>query len=148
MDLKARAVSRVIDGVTYRCWPVPFAAGRPLLVRAMRVMGPALSAAFEKADKPEAAMAAGLGRVTESLEDADVARFASTFGDASEYEDAETGKTVPLVERNQSLHFAGRYGAFVAWLIFAMEVNGFDSFFSTLSAEIAELRAPETPTSA
>jgi hypothetical protein len=132
INLRERTETRVIEGVTYRCWPVPFGVGRPLLVRAFKAVAPAFAAAF-RSGAGDGGMASALEAIAGSLDDADVAKFAASFGDAAEYE--EDDKSIPLVSRNQDLHFAGRYDVFLQWLMFAMEVNGFARFFSTLRDE-------------
>ncbi len=139
MDLSARSEERTIDGVNYKCWPVPFGVGRPLLVRAFKAVAPAFAAAFKSGGTGGGGMAAALEAIAASLDDTDIAKFATAFGDASsfwgELKEGEGWKPLPTVVQN--LHFAGRYDAFLQWLIFAMEVNGFARFFSTLKDEAA-----------
>jgi len=147
MDLKARAESRVIDGVTYRCWPLPFATGRPLLVRAFKAIAPAFGALVGGEADAKAAIAA-LEAVARSLTDEDLATFGAQFGNAAEYDDAGTGKAVPLIAANQNLHFAGRYDAFLEWLMFSMEVNGFARFFNSLRQDAPTPAPPASGSSA
>lgn len=132
-DLRSRAETRAIDGVTYRCWPLPFGAAKPLLTRAFKVAAPAFAAmmqgAQEGTDGGQEAVKA-IGALATELTEADIERFSEAFGNASEYVDGE--KNVPLVVTNQNMHFAGRPDVFLRWMIFSMEVNGFARFFSTL----------------
>lgn len=148
MDLSQRAEEREIDGVNYRCWPVPFGVGRPLLVRAFKAVAPAFAAAFRGGTAHDGGMAAALESIAASLDDADVSKFAQAFGDASSYwgQNAKGDAWIPLVTQVQNLHFAGRYDAFLGWLVFAMEVNGFARFFTTLRDEATSATTPtETP---
>lgn len=157
MDLSTRAEERIIDGVNYRCWPLPFGQGRPLLVRAFKAVAPAFAAAFRGGASGEAGMAGALEAIAEHLDDSDVEKFARSFGDAASYwgEKKDGEGWIPLVSATQNLHFAGRYDAFFQWLIFAMEVNGFARFFNTLKDEAGSVRdqpdktesPPSSPTS-
>lgn len=149
MDLSARAEERIIEGVNYRCWPVPFGVGRPLLVRAFKAVAPAFAAAFRGGAKADDGMAGALEAIAGTLEDTDIAKFAQAFGDASSFwgEKKDGEGWIPLVSTTQNLHFAGRYDAFLQWLVFAMEVNGFARFFTTLRDEAASPPTPPSPPS-
>ena len=147
MDLSTRAQERIIDGVNYRAWPVPFSVGRPLLVRAAKIAAPAFAAALKSAGEPAstgaqqaAQMSGALEAIGAYLTDTDVVKFADAFGSASSYWGEKKGGEegwIPLVVANQDMHFAGRYSAFLQWLQFNMEVNGFADFFNTLKDEAA-----------
>lgn len=146
MDLSTRAQERIIDGVNYRAWPVPFSVGRPLLVRAAKIAAPAFAAAL-KSGESAAQMSGALEAIGANLTDTDVVKFADAFGSASSYWGEKKGGEegwIPLVVANQDMHFAGRYSAFLQWLQFNMEVNGFADFFNTLKDEAA---GPPTPAS-
>ena len=127
MGLEERQQEKEIDGTLYRVTPLPFGIGQKALMRLLKVLSPVLSAALS--DNSQGAM---LSAIPGALTEDDLAWFARTFGDASFYQ--EGGKWVPLVTKNQELHFAGRYETFFRWLIFSIEVN-FSGFFSGLSRD-------------
>ncbi len=121
MGLEERAQEREIDGRTYRVLPIPFGKGRALLVRVLQLLRPLLASSGGGE-----ALASLIGE----LNDADLKLFAEAFGNASFVADGQ-GNWMPLVPQNQELHFAGRYGEFLRWLTFCLEVN-YGSFFAGL----------------
>ena len=137
MDLRERAQEREIDGTLYRCWPLPFSAMRPLLVRLFNKVAPGLSAALAgvaDAGDEGAQRVRLMGALTGALgalSDDDVAALARALGSASEYVDGD--RNVPLIERNHDMHFAGRPDVYLAWIQFGLEVNGAARFFSTMT---------------
>ena len=120
MGLEERAQDREIDGVTYRSWPLPFGIGQKALLRTIRVLSP-IMAVLTRGDQ-----AAVFDVLPTALTDEDVAYFSDIFGKSSKYKDGENW--VPLLTSAQELHFAGRYSAFMRWVVLNMEVN-FAGFF-------------------
>ena len=134
----ARAQEREIDGVMYKAWPIPFAKGRPALVRLLGIVGPVLSK-ITNAKSAEAASAL-FSALPASLTDADLTYFANLFGDASAYKTID-GHWAPLVDKTQATHFEGRYLAFFQWLGFCVEVN-FSGFFTGMSSALRSAALP------
>ena len=129
MGLEDRSQTRTIDNVEYKTHPVTFGVGRSILLKVARAAAPALKVMMAEGTAEEK-MAGTLAALTGTLVDADIAEMAKAFGDASYYNDGRN--MVPLTSMIQELHFAGRYDAFLQWLIFCMEVNGFGRFFTTM----------------
>lgn len=121
LNLRDKAQQRDIDGVTYEAWPLPLGLAQTILLKFLRALG----AAAEALDESSAAQFAALAK---ALPDADLSFIASKFGDASAY--SEGSSLVPLVARTQEFHFAGRFDAYLQWLLFCAEVN-FAGFFDT-----------------
>jgi hypothetical protein len=100
-------------------------------VRAFKLAAPVAGAVASGQDT--GALGPAIGALAQGLQDADLDAFAKAFGNAASYclvDEQGNEKWVPLVEQNQGLHFAGRPDAFFAWLMLAMEANGFFRFFS------------------
>lgn len=114
MGLEEKAEERPIDGTTYRCWPLPWGTARPLLVRVLKIISPLMDG--------------DIATLASSLTDADLEVFGKAFGNASSYTDGD--RQPLLTDSMQQLHFAGRPDVFLAWVAFAMEVNGFARFFT------------------
>ena len=121
INLRDKAQQRDIDGVNYEVWPLPLGLAQTILLKFVRAIG----AAAEAADANDAAQFAALAK---ALPDSELSFIAGKFGDASAYE--EDGKMVPLIARTQEFHFAGRFDAYLQWLLFCAEVN-FAGFFDT-----------------
>jgi hypothetical protein len=126
MGLEDRKVSKTIDGVVYEVTPLPFGVGRKALMRAIRIVSPIISAAFKEGD-PRATAAAIFDVLPDALSDEDVEYFAQTFGPYSQFQSGT--EPTKLTTAQQDLHFAGRYYAFMQWLLFCFEAN-FADFFS------------------
>ncbi len=140
-NLRAKAQRRDIDGVTYEVWPLQHSVAQKILLKFLRALGAAASAV----DGSDGAQFAALAK---ALPDEDIAFIAAKFGDASACE--EDGKMVPLVAMKQDMHFAGRFDAYLRWLLFAAEVN-FAGFFDTerrraIVDDFAKLGAAANPT--
>jgi hypothetical protein len=142
MGLDERAQEREIDGFTYKVQPLPFGIGRKVLVRTLHVIGPILKAlaANGRGTKWEQG-AAALAAIPEALSDDDLRFLGDNFGDASWFRHPENGNMVGLVAKTQEFHFAARYAAFTAWILFALEVN-YAGFFSggVMKDAVAHLR--------
>lgn len=146
MGIEDQAQEREIDGFTYRVNPLPFGAGRKVLMRVLRVLGPVIVAAADGGSQAQQG-AAVLATLPQALSDADLDHFAKTFGDASFYRGGGSGVDwVPLVEQNQEQHFAGRYAAFTAWLLLCLEVN-YAGFFTggVLKDAVAKIKTLVNP---
>lgn len=121
INLRDKAQTRIIDGVTYEVWPLPHGVAQKILLKFLRAIGAAVDAASDSEG-------AQLAALVKALPDDDIEFIAAKFGDASAYEDGD--KSVPLVKATHDLHFAGRFDVFLRWLLFAAEVN-FSGFFDT-----------------
>ena len=140
MRLDEMAQSKEIDGLMYTVTPLPFGIGQKVLMRLIRVVSPLLAASADGG----AAVFAALPSV---LKDEDIEFFGDKFGAASSV--AIDGKNMPMLKQNQELHFAGKYLAFMQWLMFSIEVN-YKSFFVGLTnggAGVADLVTAMNPNS-
>jgi hypothetical protein len=109
-------------------------AGRSMLVRLTKLLGPATASFLEGVLHAKGGLTASLAlgasdairEVTQRLSEADLviisdelARFTAVVIDAEHQ---------PQLDKIFDDHFAGRYGEMLAWLAFALEAN-FTSFF-------------------
>ena len=121
MGLDDNAQEREIDGFTYRVWPVPFGAGKRILLMVLRAFGAAASAPTD---------AARITAILTALSDREITDIENVFGAASQY--GVGVERMPMVRQgkidNFEMHFAGRYDAYVRWLLLAAEVN-YSCFF-------------------
>lgn len=124
--------TREIGGVTYRTQPIGFSKGLPLLKRLVDILAPIAAAAL-RGGSVRGQFANVLDVAPQAFTEKDLERFAEAFGPLSAYLDEATGKWVTLVKNpkidNRERHFTGRYGEFMQWLVFCIEVN-FAGFFS------------------
>lgn len=140
MGLEERAQTRTIDGIEYKTHPVTFGVGRPLLLKVAKAAAPMMKAIATNATRVatggdaevQSAMAEAFSAIISNIDDRDLAQMAQAFGDVSSYFDGKNN--VPLISMTQEMHFAGRYDAFVQWLLFCMEVNGFARFFTSITS--------------
>lgn len=124
MDLSTQSQERTIDGYTYRVQPLPFKAAKSILMRLLR-LGAGIAGSGANG------MGAAVAAVMDKLTDTDLDAMAKAFGDASFYREAETGgQGAPLIADKgiQDQHFAARLDAYLAWIMFSIEVN-FARFF-------------------
>jgi hypothetical protein len=133
VGLEEKAQTEEIDGVVYQVTPVPFGVGKVALLRLIRIISPILAAAAKGESNARA------GAIFEvlpgALSDKDVEYFEKLFGPYSEYQDP-SGDYKKLVDAARELHFAGRYLAFLKWLIFCMRCN-FGDFFAGIVDGVA-----------
>ena len=123
IGLEAQEQQRIIDGVTYRVWPLPFTRGRRVLQRLLKVLGPIIAAGGLAESKFEQG-AAVLGALPDALSETELDFLENTFADQSHYLAPNGSEWIALASgANRDLHFAARYHAYVAWLIFSIEVN-------------------------
>lgn len=122
---------RDIGGVQYKCKPLGFSAGLPLLKRLLEIVAPVMAAGL-RGQRAFDRMANVLDVLPTAFSLDDIARFSKAFGNCSHYL-SESGQWVLLLNNGkvnaQETHFTGRYDAFLKWLIFCIEVN-FAGFFS------------------
>ena len=118
-----RSESKEIEGSVYHVRVLGATEGRKLLVRLMRVLGPALGEFLVNrkgealADSDVLPAIAILGqRLTEEDLEYVVAKFAETT------EVEKEGKKIVL-SKIQELHFAGNYLAMFKWLWFCLQTN-------------------------
>lgn len=121
-------------------------AGRDLLVRMSKMLGPALGMILSgKASLAQAG--AALASASQMLEPAELEHFCDVLGRSSSVYVTEAGK--PAVKTldlaYQELHFAGEYAEMFQWIGFAMEVN-FGNFFAEAKALYASAQGESTET--
>lgn len=127
-----------IDGFTYTIQQLGAKQGRIVLARVLRVVAGAAAAAQDQSDPLEAAGAA-VGKLAESLTDAEIDYLCDTFAKTTLVGPEGTDKAVPLADKFDD-HFAGRYGAMIKWLWAALETN-YSSFLSDLGLDVGALVA-------
>ena len=120
--------SREIDGLVYDVTQLGGIDARNVLLRLMKSLGPSLGAL---ADSPLSAVFEKL-----ALSEADLGYFCEKFGSCS-FVHLEDGK-LPMLDKVFDDHFAGRTGAMVKWLVFAVEVN-FSDFLDGAKARLGKL---------
>lgn len=121
--------------------------GRKVLVKLLRLVGPAAAEAFSsgKGDRGGAAIAA----LASAMNEEDFEEIYDAFAKASRVEVAPN--KWPLVSDVGELHFAGNYAEMLGWLAFGLEVN-YANFFGGLGikgiadAADAMASASESPT--
>lgn len=142
--------SRTIGNYTYEVTTLGGLAGRKLLTKLVKTLGPCLAPLLTDSDgntkkgwsvldadskSVAAALVEFADRVTPEL----LEELAVAFGKTT-LVDMGGGKAVQLTLENQDLHFAGNYGEFFRWLAFALEVN-----FRDFLGALPQLRAAKAP---
>ena len=112
--------------------------GRRILVRLIKLLGPALGEIVESRGNIEQAIGAGLSDLARNITNDDLTDLCQTFGNSTEV--IIEGKPVRLSIDFQEIFFAGRYGAMMKWLKACLEVN-FADFTELLGATELSLRA-------
>lgn len=112
----------------YTVHPLGALKGRKLLVKLIRVMGPALGSDPEKA--------------LDALDAGVFEEVCDTFADSS-FVTLPSGKA-PKVKEVFDLHFAQKYGEMIQWILFSLEVN-YGGFFAELGAIGSSLGAKGQP---
>lgn len=134
--------SKKIGDVTYRVRQLKATSGRKILVRLLKVFGPALDAVDTKGGINIGAL---LGGALQGLDEETVDSLCDTFAQQTEFELAN-GNFVGLGEAGQfDLHFAGKYVEMTQWLVFCVQVN-FADFLGVLSAAAKKSAPPATAT--
>lgn len=139
-----QAETRTISGDEYEVTQLPSGRGRKLLLRILRVVGPALAELVRGGDgvKLSEVGADGLASAMQEL----AARLTE---DDFEYAVRELAGATKVrigggdptkLETIIDLHFAGEYGAMLQWLAFALEVN-YRSFFDGLGSLVQPLHS-------
>jgi hypothetical protein len=121
-------------------------AGRDLLVRLAKTLGPALGMVLNgKASLAHAG--AALAVAAEHLDPAELEHFCDVLGRSSSVYVQEGGKSVvkTLDLGFQELHFAGEYAEMFEWLGFALEVN-FGNFIAAVKARAASVQGESAET--
>jgi hypothetical protein len=153
--------THTIEGVTYKVTQLPFKRGQRLLVRLFKTLGPALAAAIAAAPRikgrklgemPVAEVLPGISQalllLSDKLSEQDMEYVTDTLAELTEF--SRDGKTWLPLSQELEFHFAGRYGAFLKWLGFALRVNylGFSNGLGLLEGLLAKVaaEAPPSPT--
>ena len=128
---------KVIDGTTYRVTLLGARAGRAMLVRLTKLIGPALASFVEgtlqaKGGATESISTGIAEAVRELTARISEAEFASISDELAKHTavvvDDGRERREPQLSDIFDAHFSGRYAAMMAWLGFALEAN-FASFF-------------------
>ncbi len=137
---------RLIGRYVYRVSQLGFTAGRQMLVRLTKALGPVLARMLEGASlatgklsvsgMSTASVAGALYELAERLTEADLEYACAVFGMQTVV--VIDGRTPQLDKAFQELHFAGAYDEMIKWLGFCLEVNysGFTSALGGLSAVV------------
>lgn len=126
--LEDQAQERMIGDATYRVFPLPYSKGKKVALALLRVIGPVLKAASLGGTAQEVG-AEVFNALPLALSEADFDMFERTFADVSFYLGPDGSTWVPMAApATRELHFAARYDAVLAWLVFHLEVN-FASLF-------------------
>lgn len=128
----------VIDGFTYSIQQLGAKEGRIVLARILRIVGGAI-AAGAAGGEGESNVTAAVGKLVESLPDAEVNFLCDTFAKGTQVSAEDTPDKVVLMKDVFDDHFAGRYGAMVKWLMAALETN-FGSFLDGLGLDVEALK--------
>lgn len=120
--------TKSIGGKNYEVYELGAKKGRQVLTRLLRLLGPALGGMSEGKGDAEARIASALGKLVESLTDADTDYFCDTFAAVT---NVEMEGRMPLLSDVFDLHFKADYLNMFKWLAFCFEVN-FGSFLAGL----------------
>lgn len=139
----------LIGGVQYTITPLPADESSRMLLRILKVVGPALdSLEIEVDDVKKAGAKLKLGKilasVSRSLDEKDLDYFRDKFASSTR---VELGQGPTLLKSVLSHHFAGDLGPMFEWIQKSLEVN-FGGFFTDLRAKLANISAPASPTKA
>ncbi len=127
--------SKAIGDNTYKVTQLGAGKGRKVLVRLLKVCGPAFALAAS-GDTTEA-----LGKLAADLDEETADYLCETFAARTEVE-LSNGKSVDLASIME-LHFAGNYGEMLEWLGFCVQLN-YASFLGALGKKVPDASA--TPT--
>lgn len=131
--------SKTIGDCTYRVRQLPAIQGRKVLVRLMKMFGPALESIGKNTD-----VGSMLASALENLDEEVFDSLCDTFAKHTEFELAN-GNYVGLGEPGMfDQHFTGKYGPMIQWLAFCVQVN-FADFLGVLSGAVKK-SAPLVPT--
>lgn len=128
---------KVIDGRTYKVTLLGAKAGRAMLVRLTKLLGPAVASFVEgtlhaKGGATESLTSGFAEAVRELTNRLSEAEFAAICDELSKQTavviDDEREHREPQLNNIFDDHFSGRYGAMLQWLAFSLEAN-FASFF-------------------
>lgn len=106
--------------------------GRAVAARLAKVLAPLTKA--ESQDEGREALA----ELLSSINEADLTYLCDTFSARTSYRDLGDPSKQPELSQTFDVHFAGRYGAMLKWLMFCVEVN-FSSFLDELGIELPTL---------
>jgi len=120
--------TKSIGGKNYEVYELGAKKGRQVLTRLLRHLGPAVGAMGDTKGDAEAKTLAGLGKLVESLTEADVDYFCDTFAAVTS---VEMEGRMPLLSDVFDLHFKADYLNMFKWLAFCLQVN-FGSFLAGL----------------
>jgi hypothetical protein len=130
--------TRTIGGDEYEVTQLPSGRGRKLLLRLLRIVGPAIAelvkdgtSSVKLSDVSADGLAAALQELAARLTEDDFEYAVRELTSGTKVRIA--GGPAVKLETVSELHFAGNYGAMLSWLGFALEVN-FRSFFGGLGS--------------
>lgn len=122
--------SKMIGEHVYKVTALDALAGRKVMARLLKVLGPAMAGLSKPEGKEEPgsraaqAFADVLSRVTEE----DVEALCNAFAPSTEVSAGAYGDKSPRLQGIFAVHFAGRYDELLQWLVFCLQVN-FGSVF-------------------
>jgi hypothetical protein len=134
--------TKTIGSTEYEVTQLPSGRGRKLLLRLVRIVGPAVGELLKGGEAGTATLAsvsaeglsAAVGELAARLGEDDFEYAVKELASSTKVR-VDGGGLVPLASV-LDLHFAGAYGEMLSWLAFALEVN-FRSFFSGLGSLVA-----------
>lgn len=133
--------SKQIGDCTYRVRQLPAIQGRKVLVRLMKMFGPALESLGKNTEANIGSMLSG---ALENLDEEVFESLCDTFAKYTEFE-LPNGNYVGLGEVGMfDQHFTGKYGQMLQWLAFCVQVN-FADFLGVLSGAVKK-SVPLAPT--
>lgn len=135
--------SKQIGDCTYRVRQLPAVQGRKVLVRLMKMFGPALGS-MESNGNAEGNVLQMLSTALENLDEDMFDSLCDTFAKYTEFE-LPNGNYIGLGEQGMfDQHFTGKMGQMTQWLVFCVQVN-FADFLGVLSGAVKK-SAPPAPT--
>lgn len=153
--------TKTIDGHTYKVTQLPFKKGQKLLVRLYKTLGPAVSEFFAhlpdvkakelgnlKVTKLLPSIGGAMSVLAERLSEEELEFVTETL---AEYSELNKGPEQWVkLKGEMEFHFAGRYGAYLKWLGFALGVNyaNFLGETGTLKDLIARVAVKGSPSPA
>jgi hypothetical protein len=130
---------RIIGDNTYRVTQLPTGEGRRILVKLVKVIGPAISVMVEELgdgkdaptilDSEMSSVGEAIRLFLDRVEQTDLDDLVTTFGRFTVVLIGD--KVLPLSLEMQELHFSGKYLEMFKWLAFCLEWNYSDFFASS-----------------
>jgi hypothetical protein len=155
--------TKTINGTKYKVTKLPYGLGKTLLLRLLKILGPAFAQAVAHAPELKGktlgnlpisqlgpAFGAAVKQLLEGLNEDDFDLMVETLGEYTSIV-GEKGVERRLDEAEREFRFSGNYGELFSWLYFALKVNylnfskGRDMLKHVL-AKAQELQASQSPT--